>query len=132
MRLRGFLIGLVLVVDQLSKYLVLRYKFSSTIIENPGLFLGINLPGFFNLLTLFVVLLIFIFVYLREVGISRTHLGFWLIVAGAISNLYDRAVDGKVTDFINLKIATLNFADFAIMGGIVLLLISNVKAQMSK
>jgi lipoprotein signal peptidase len=52
-------------------------------------------------------------------------------LGGAVSNLFDRLLDGTVTDFINIGISTLNLADVAIIAGIVLLAISNVKVQIS-
>ncbi len=49
--------------------------------------------------------------------------GMWMIVGGGLGNLYDRAVYGAVTDFIELlfvRFAVFNIADVAIVCGALL------------
>jgi signal peptidase II len=57
-------------------------------------------------------------------------LGLTLVVAGGVSNLWDRLTHGAVTDFLNLGLGPLrtgifNIADMAIMTGITLVLLSS-------
>jgi signal peptidase II len=65
----------------------------------------------------------------RELN-SRMTLGLTLILAGGIGNLIDRFAFGSVTDFLNLGIGNLrtgifNFADVAIVIGVLLILASH-------
>ena len=49
--------------------------------------------------------------------------GLWMIVGGGLGNLYDRAVYGAVTDFIELlfvRFAVFNIADIAVVCGAIL------------
>lgn len=50
---------------------------------------------------------------------AEDKIGVSLILGGAASNLLDRFTDGNVTDFINIGISTINFADLAIFTGII-------------
>ncbi len=104
----------IIVVDQLSKYIV-RLKmplyqsievigdyFRLTHVENHGaafsLSLGENSRWIFISLTL---LLIGVFVYLIVKQPKIQKLYYSLILGGAIGNLIDRVVFGKVTDFLD-------------------------------
>jgi signal peptidase II len=105
--------------------------------ENPGAFLslGASLPqplrgGF---LTIGIGLgLTMLLIYLLRAANLRwlSFLGLVLIWSGGMSNLIDRfARHGRVTDFILLRIGPLhtgvfNFADMAIMAGVVILVAS--------
>ena len=133
--------GLVL-LDQISKYYVRNFT-DLKIIENRSLPFGIDLgSGFLNLTVIVIALASFVWLFplTRPAttlsrsgrGIGGEGLGFILIVGGATANIIDRIHHGRVVDFINIGISTLNLADLAIMGGIALLLMSNAKAQMSK
>lgn len=119
------IIVLVIAFDQLTKYLVLKETFwKFHIIENPGVLFGVSLPGFFNWLIIGLVLLIFIHLYVREFANPKTQTGFALVLGGALSNILDRLLDGSVTDFINLGISTMNFADVAIFVGLLYLVVT--------
>ena len=114
----------VIFFDQLTKYLARRQiVISAAIIENPGLpFFGIDLPGFFDLILVLVLLVIFVVSYLRNWHSPSSQIGFSMVAAGAASNIFDRLTKGGVTDFINLGTGnTFNFADIAIIIGIPLL-----------
>jgi signal peptidase II len=63
-----------------------------------------------------------------------SHIGFGLILGGALGNLYDRAVAGQVTDFIDVGIGvyrwpTFNIADSLVVIGFGLLVISYLLAM---
>ena len=65
---------------------------------------------------------------LRWIGLSLT--GGILVIAGGSSNLIDRIARGSVVDFMNVGIGSLrsgifNFADVALMFGLVLIVIGS-------
>lgn len=145
--------GGVIVLDQLTKLLVLRFL--------PLLDARVVIPGFFNLVhvhntgaafsmlagansfwrqTFFVVLTIFILAILLYVyaKVSRndrwTRIAYALICGGALGNLIDRLRFGEVVDFLDLYIGThhwpaFNVADSAISVGALMLLISLIKGK---
>lgn len=127
-----FLAPFIVALDLLTKSAVKKYfPKSFQIIENPGIIFQINLPGFFEIFAVAILLGIFVVFFFRSSNIWQNHSGFYLIVGGALSNLLDRIPDGVVTDFIDLGVSVLNLADIAILGGIVLLLVDipGVKSQ---
>jgi signal peptidase II len=120
-----------ILIDQVTKYLARRqFFFKAQVIENPGLpFFGINLPGFFDLIVVAVILALFLYLFFRNFQTAKNSYGFSLILGGAISNIFDRLTKGTVTDFVNIRLGnTFNFADVAIIIGIALLII-NPKSQ---
>lgn len=53
-----------------------------------------------------------------------------LIVGGAVSNVLDRTLDGRVTDFLDVgRWPTFNFADCLIVVGAALLLVTNTRSE---
>lgn len=131
---------IVVVLDQVSK-LSVRYFFAYgkshsligdllrlTYIENPGMAFGIQVGGqmFF---TLFAALAtVVIFVYILKARDEKTPLRFALamILGGAIGNLIDRFLYGKVIDFIDIGLGNsrwyiFNIADSAVTIGMVIL-----------
>jgi signal peptidase II len=108
--------------------------------ENPGAFLslGATAPALARdgFLTFGVGLgLTCLLVYLLKAAKLRwpSLIGFALIWAGGMSNLIDRfARHGRVTDFITLRLGPVhtgvfNLADLAIVGGMLLLLITSLQ-----
>ena len=134
--------GLVVLADQISKTLILKYLslhqsipvvagvFDITHIRNPG--------GAFGLManmSVFVRSIVFLFISSVAVGLilyfyhktprSHTFLstGFALIFGGAVGNLIDRVRFGSVVDFLDFYIGdyhwpAFNIADSAITVGI--------------
>jgi signal peptidase II len=134
--------GLVVLADQITKALILRYLplhksipviagiFDITHVLNPG--------GAFGLLAdLSVVMRTVIFLFISSLAVGlvfyfyiktpRSHtflsIGFALIFGGAIGNLIDRVRFGMVVDFLDLYIGqyhwpAFNIADSAITVGI--------------
>jgi signal peptidase II len=103
--------------------------------ENNGAFLslGSNLPDEIRtgLLTYGVALglLVVAVVAVRNRWSGTSLAGAALIWAGGVSNLVDRAVRGSVVDFMNVGLGSLrtgifNVADIAILGGAVLIALS--------
>ena len=61
--------------------------------------------------------------------------GLWLIVGGGLGNLYDRLVQGSVTDFLEMKFvrfAVFNIADACICVGAALAVLSTVLEEFGK
>lgn len=109
---------------------VLEPFFYLTYIENTGAAFGI-LAGNRLLLTIFTLaFLMFFAIYVAK----RTHrpfvlkIGFSLIVAGALGNLWDRIAKGSVTDMFDFRVWPIfNVADVAVSVGFVLLIIYMVR-----
>ena len=86
------------------------------VIYNSGIAFGI-FDGYGNLASNFLlVITIFILIYLisllskEKVQIAKLALS--LIIAGALGNIIDRTIDGKVTDFLHLEISNFSFFIF--------------------
>jgi signal peptidase II len=101
--------------------------------ENPGVAFSMlqDLPGGRILLTLLaVVALVVVIAYLRKTPAeaTRVHIALGLVGGGAIGNLVDRVMYGKVTDFIVWKKGihewpAFNIADAALCVGVGLILL---------
>jgi signal peptidase II len=139
--------GLIVMADQLTKFLVLKQLplhhsitvitgfFSITHIQNPGGAFGLmaNLsPNIRAIIFLFIsslaVGLIFYFYKKTPRNYSWLAAGFALIFGGAIGNLIDRIRFGTVTDFLDFYIGryhwpAFNIADSAISIGIAIFVI---------
>ena len=122
------LIILLVVLDLFSKdYAANNFLFAQSystfipfidflLIYNSGIAFGI-FDGYGNLASnLLLVITIFILIYLirllvkEKVQIAKFALS--LITAGALGNIIDRFIDGKVTDFIHLEFGSLSFFIF--------------------
>jgi signal peptidase II len=101
--------------------------------ENPGVAFSMltDLPGGRILLTLLaLVALVVVIAYLRKTPTeaTRVHIALGLVGGGAIGNLVDRVMYGKVTDFIVWKKGihewpAFNVADAALCVGVGLILL---------
>ena len=154
----GSIIGLVLILDQVTKYLVEKHVrlyetitvvpgfFNLTHVRNKGAAFGIlaNVPGIWRSLFFITVTIIAVAVigFLIRTTKERLHIiAFSLIAGGAVGNLVDRLRYSEVVDFIqwyvkNYYWPSFNIADSAISAGVVLLVIdmllgSSTKSQMS-
>jgi len=109
-------LGLFIFIDQLAKYLVRHW--GGFYICNQNISFGMQIPAYLFYLIWIILVLTLIYFYLKQ-----RKLYFILILAGAISNLIDRAIFGCVIDFINLKIWPIfNLADIFITIGVIMLL----------
>lgn len=135
--------GLVIALDQLTKYLVVqRFKlhesvpvipgfFDLTYVRNPGAAFGIlaNAQGYWRVAFFIGVSLAALAVIVALIRTSHDRLpliAFSLIGGGAVGNLIDRVRFGEVVDFIawyyrSYHWPTFNIADSAITIGVVLL-----------
>ena len=122
------LIILLVVLDLFSKdYAANNFLFAQSystfipfidflLIYNSGIAFGI-FDGYGNLASnLLLVITIFILIYLirllakEKVQIAKFALS--LIIAGALGNIIDRFIDGKVTDFLHLEFGSFSFFIF--------------------
>ncbi|OGR85591.1 MAG: signal peptidase II [Elusimicrobia bacterium RIFCSPLOWO2_01_FULL_54_10] len=110
--------------------------FNLTHIENTGAAFGMgqNMNTFF--IGLSVVILIVLFVLARRLGKENIKLkiAFALVVGGALGNLYDRIIQGGVTDFLDFHLGNhhwpaFNVADSSIFVGAVLLAVLQWKSK---
>ena len=141
----GSIIGLILILDQATKYLVEKHVrlyetitivpgfFNLTHVRNRGAAFGIlaNVPGIWRSLFFISVTIIAVAVigYLIRTATERLHLvAFSLIAGGAVGNLIDRLRYTEVVDFIQWYVKDLywpsfNIADSAISVGVALLVV---------
>ena len=137
------LVIIVLVLDQVSKFLILRLLnpnesleiikniFCLTLVHNSGAAFGIfkNQTFFFILVSILAVVAIAVYIKKRQNLQKRPlllrDLALGLILGGALGNLVDRLRFGHVVDFLDFKIwPVFNIADSAITIGAFLLIIS--------
>lgn len=134
---------IVIIIDQLTKYIVQRYMMLGssiplvdefvrlTYVQNPHAAFGISLLGG-NLLLIFVsavAIVVIIFIFYRRIVIEKWKISaLGLILGGAVGNLVDRLRFGKVIDFVDIgyhqyRWPVFNVADIAItIGGILLVI----------
>jgi signal peptidase II len=143
--------ALTLVIDQWSKYWArtsLRpdrppvipgfwdYQLS---MNERGAF-GFNIPGGrWAFVVVGVIALGFIIAYLRkpESAKLRVLVPLGLIAGGAVGNIYDRILYGRVTDFIRWHYKTkywptFNIADAALVAGVIALILFGPRAKKAK
>lgn len=131
------LVVTVLLLDQISKLLALKYLqpvnsipvinniLNFTYVENRGAAFGIlqNQKIFFILITLVVLALIWFYTHYNRLSRSVVF-GLSLIAGGAIGNLIDRIRLGYVVDFFHvLNFPVFNIADSAVVIGTILVAI---------
>ena len=129
---------LALFADQLSKGLVRLFLPQGKVQQlignllvlrqarNSGAAFGI-LPGaswlFLTIAVLAIAAIIALYVFWVRGKAVLYHVGLGLICAGALGNIIDRAVFGKVIDFIEFSFwPSFNLADAAIVAGVVIIL----------
>ncbi|MCS7245667.1 MAG: signal peptidase II [candidate division WOR-3 bacterium] len=130
----------VLLIDQISKFLVENYLplyqpveiingyLRFTFVYNPGIAFGLHFGEGFPYLFLAIIITIFvIYLAIREKS-NLSFFAYTLIIGGALGNIFDRVFRGMVVDFIdigineNLRWFIFNLADSFITIAIALLL----------
>lgn len=142
------LVALVVVADQVSKELLLRYLlkvgailpvidgfFQLVVVWNRGVSFGLMgggaaLPPWL-LSGVAILVCIGLFVWLRRTDRLLTGWGIGLVIGGAIGNVIDRARWGAVFDFADFHVhdwhwPAFNVADSAIVVGVGLMLIDSL------
>jgi signal peptidase II len=119
-------LSLFLIFDRFFKWLaikefpkeikILPQAFHFGLYPNSYLFFILDLPLFLSLGVIFASLVL-LFIFFREQK-PKDPLPFYFLFAGALSNFYDRAVNGAVIDyFIFFQWTSLNLADLLILFG---------------
>ena len=141
-----FASAILVLADQISKAIirdtmnlyesivVIPSFFNLTYITNDGMAFGINFPfGIYVFSTISIIFTIVLIWYLWMIKdqhiIIRSAIG--LIIAGAIGNLIDRLLFGKVVDFLDFMIGDLhwyvfNFADSYVTIGMGIILYDSI------
>ena len=118
----------------LNNFIELTYFFDLTHIHNFGisfgLFSGKVQPWLLVLLGVLITILLFI-VMLKSKKVTEKW-GFTIIIAGALSNIIDRSINGYVIDFIYIHYKdfywpAFNFADIYITIGLCVILVQTLK-----
>ncbi|MGG3470032.1 signal peptidase II [Neobacillus pocheonensis] len=131
---------LVILMDQLSKYLIRAFidinetftlwGIPLTHIENSGMAGGLfqGYAPLFGVLAVFFVIGVLYFRRTGEMNGALIDCSFGFLVGGAIGNGIDRLLFGQVTDFIIRSGGILNLADHAIeIGGLLLIIFGVVR-----
>lgn len=132
----------VVIIDRISKIITRTYLevgesisvignfFCLTHVQNSGIAFGINFKGGPILFTIFAIIAVIgIAIYIWKVRGEHMlkNISLALILGGAIGNLLDRFLFGKVTDFLHFSIGryqwpVFNVADSAVTVGMILFL----------
>ena len=137
---------LIVIIDQISKFIVHKYMnlydsikiipylLDFTYIRNEGIAFGIYFEGgkiFFIILPIFITIYLFYLLKNEEFQDKQSQIALYLIIAGAIGNIIDRIFRGYVVDFIDFHINGLhwyvfNVADTSVTIGLIFLLYSSI------
>ena len=130
----AYLIAGIIILDQLTKYWVLRNFspgqsipvikniFHLTYVLNSGAAFGILRGRVYILMLIAAAVVILILVNLRRIKLPLVKIALALILSGAVSNLIDRLRLNAVIDFLDFRVwPVFNVADSAITVGAVLL-----------
>ena len=147
----GLIVALVsLVADQVSKWWLLGVMeraggpievlpmFNLVMVWNPGISFGMFQSGsVWAPWILSAVAMVLVFVLLRWLARAETKLlavAFGLVIGGAVGNVIDRMVWGKVADFFDVHVAgwhwpAFNIADATIFVGAVIIVLDGLFAS---
>ncbi len=147
--------GLIIVIvalDQWSKWAiktsfnlyqskpVIQDLLHFTYVTNDGMAFGLSFPGGKHVLLIMTILLtgfIIGFLWKEKDGHPLIKYGLALILSGAIGNLIDRLLYGKVVDFLDLMIGNFhwyifNIADSSVTIGMILFIIHSIYIEQKK
>ena len=121
--------GFLLLLDRLTK--ALAQKGVLNLFENKNLFFfDINQRGLIWGIGLIIIILIVQLIKSLKEQDKYLTMGFWLIILGGISNLFDRVVYGFVIDMFELfEFSVFNLADVMVIGGCALILLKVLKPK---
>ena len=146
------LIVVIVVLDQWSKWAiktsfnlyqskpVIQDLLHFTYVTNDGMAFGLSFPGGRHVLLIMTILLtgfIIGFLWKEKNGHPLIKYGLALILSGAIGNLIDRLLYGKVVDFLDLMIGDFhwyifNIADSSVTIGMILFIIHSIYIEQNK
>ena len=144
-----FLLGIIVAIialDQWSKWAiktsfnlyqsepVIQDLLHFTYVTNDGMAFGLSFPGGKHILLVMTILLtgfIIGFLWKEREGHPLVKYGLALILSGAIGNLIDRFLYGKVVDFLDIMIGDFhwyifNVADSSVTIGMVLFIVHSI------
>ncbi len=142
-----FLAAAVMATDQASKWLIVRrfaedeYSlrvtnfFNLVLVHNQGISFGLlNKAGAYApmLLTVFATLVtLFLLIWLWRTKSRLQSFALALLIGGAVGNIVDRVIRGKVVDFLDFHWGAhhwpaFNVADMAVVAGVALLLLQGL------
>lgn len=130
------LVSVLVFIDQIIKFAfstwfsegdtkeIIKGFFSFELVFNQGAVFGITIDKILLITGTVLILAALVFIYFKRL-VNREYLqrlGIVLIVAGALSNFWDRIFWGHVVDWLKLSFwPAFNFADLLIVAGIFLL-----------
>ena len=146
------LIAVIVALDQWSKWAiktsfnlyqskpVIQDLLHFTYVTNDGMAFGLSFPGGKHILLIMTILLtgfIVGFLWKEKNGHPLIKYGLALILSGAIGNLIDRLLYGKVVDFLDLMIGNFhwyifNIADSSVTIGMILFIIHSFYIEQKK
>jgi len=146
------LIVVIVALDQWSKWAIktsfnlyqskpiIQDLLHFTYVTNDGMAFGLSFPGGKHVLLIMTILLtgfIVGFLWKEKNGHPLIKYGLALILSGAIGNLIDRLLYGKVVDFLDLMIGNFhwyifNIADSSVTIGMILFIIHSVFIEQKK
>ena len=146
------LIVVIVALDQWSKWAiktsfnlyqskpVIQDLLHFTYVTNDGMAFGLSFPGGRHVLLIMTMLLtgfIIGFLWKEKNGHPLIKYGLALILSGAIGNLIDRLLYGKVVDFLDIMIGDFhwyifNIADSSVTIGMILFIIHSIYIEQNK
>ena len=146
------IIAAIIALDQWSKWAiktsfnlyqskpVIQDLLHFTYVTNDGMAFGLSFPGGKHVLLIMTILLtgfIVGFLWKEKNGHPLIKYGLALILSGAIGNLIDRMLYGKVVDFLDLMIGNFhwyifNIADSSVTIGMILFIIHSIYVEQKK
>ena len=143
------LIGIIVVIvalDQWSKWMIktsynlyqsepiIEGFFYFTYVTNDGMAFGLSFPGGKTILLIVTLILTGVIVWMlwkEKNSHNLIRYGLTLILAGAIGNMIDRILYGKVVDFLDIMIGSFNWyifnvADSAVTSGMILFILHTI------
>ena len=146
------IIAAIITLDQWSKWAiktsfnlyeskpVIQDFLHFTYVTNDGMAFGLSFPGGKHVLLIMTILLtgfIIGFLWKEKNGHPLIKYGLALILSGAIGNLIDRLLYGKVVDFLDLMIGNFhwyifNIADSSVTIGMILFIIHSFYIEQKK
>ena len=146
------LIVVIVALDQWSKWAIktsfnlyqskpiIQDLLHFTYVTNDGMAFGLSFPGGKHVLLIMTILLtgfIVGFLWKEKNGHPLIKYGLALILSGAIGNLIDRLLYGKVVDFLDLMIGNFhwyifNIADSSVTIGMILFIIHSIYIEQKK
>ena len=141
-----YISGIVVLLDQLTKELVrsgmdmyssiniLGSLLRFTYVENSGIAFGISVAQalpIFTILSVLASVIILVYLYKERDNALLSRVGLALIFGGAIGNIIDRVLFGRVVDFIDVgfgvhRFYIFNVADSAVTVGVPIYLIMGI------